>query len=373
MTIEDPAPQIATPAASLWIGTYVGGGGEGLYPLQRDAAGWTAGRPDPAARNASFGAYAPRFDLHYLVDEHADAIGAFRRRGAQWDCLAQVAAGGAAPCHIALDRGESWIAVANYASGSVALYRLDPASGLPIGAPIVHEATGSGPNRERQQSPHAHWVGFAPDNRSLYATDLGADVIRAFAFDEHRGTLGSPTTAFVAPPGSGPRHMLFHPKHPRSAYLACELSSELVVLDVNDVGLEQRSALSTLPAGSTDGSIVAHIAANLAGDRLYVSNRGDDSIAVFALDAHGDPVLLQHVASGGASPRFFQLIEHEHLVIVAHERDHRVTQLAILPDGTLEPADAGVMIPGAAYIIAAQPKLHGNVSAAAASDPTIVR
>ena len=248
------------------------------------------------------------------------------------------------------------------ASGSVALYRLDPTSGLPIATPVIHEASGSGPDPERQQSPHAHWVGFSLDNRWLYTTDLGADVVRAFAFDAGPGTLDSPTTAFVAPPGSGPRHLVFHPQHPRSAYLACELSNRLIVLDVEGAAFRARKTVSTLPTDATGRSIVAHIAVNAAGDRLYVSNRGDDSIAVFALEADDDPALLQHVSSGGASPRYFHLVEDERTMIVAHERDHRVTRLAILPDGTLAPTGTGVTVSGAAYIFDARPRARVETS-----------
>ncbi len=363
MTIRNPVPHIAKPAASLWVGTYAGGGGEGLCPLVRDADGWAVGVPEPGINNASFGTYAARFDLHYIVDERSDAIGVWRWSGAQWDCLARVPAGGGAPCHVALDRTQSCLAIANYMSGSVAFFRLDPASGLPTGAPVVHDATGSGPNAERQQSPHAHWVGFALDNDWLYATDLGADVVRAFAFEAETGVLDAPITAFVAPPGSGPRHLLLHPRHPRTAYLACELTNLLIVLDVEGPALQARTTLSTLSDTATGDSIVAHIAANAAGDRLYVSNRGDDSIAVFALDVAGDAVLLQHVASGGASPRFFRLVEDERMMVVAHERDHRVTRLAIRPDGTLAPSGSGVSVPGAAYILDAHPRTRVDVPA----------
>ncbi len=362
MTSHDPASCIATPAA-LWVGTYAGGGGEGLYPLGRDPDGYSVGLPELGVHNASFSAYAARFDRHYIVDEHADAIGVWRWSDMRWECLARVSAGGRAPCHIALDRSQSCIAVANYTSGSVALYRLDPANGLPIGEPVVHEASGSGPDAERQQSPHAHWVGFSLENRWLYATDLGADVIRAFAFDVEHGTLAAPTAACVAPPGSGPRHLLLHPRHPRTAYLACELTNRLIVLDIEGPVLRPRKTLRTLPVDAVGHSIVAHIAANAAGDRLYVSNRGDDSIAVFALDTAGDAVLLQHVPSGGASPRFFHLIEDEQVMVVAHERDHRVTQLAIRLDGTLAPSGSGVTVPGAAYILDAHPRTRVDVSA----------
>lgn len=339
-------------AAPLWIGTYAGGGGAGLYPLHRDAESWTLGTPYTDAPSSSFGTYAARFDCHYLVDEHNGTLGVHRLDGDTWTCLAHVPAGGQAPCHVALDRTQSCVAIANYTSGSVALYRLESTTGLPIAPPVVHANTGFGPDPDRQQSPHAHWVGFSLDNRWLYATDLGTDAIRAFAFDAGSAALGAPMTAFEAEPGSGPRHLVIHPRHPQTAYLACELSNTLVALAVKDGVFRSRAALSTLPADWSGHSIVAHIAANAAGDRLYVSNRGHDSIAVFALDADGCPTLLDHAPSGGASPRFFLLLEDERRMIVAHERDHRVTALSILADGRLAPTDQAITVPGAAFALA---------------------
>jgi 6-phosphogluconolactonase (cycloisomerase 2 family) len=350
MTLPDPHPDAET-AQSLWIGTYAGGGGAGVYPL---SATGMLGASYTDARNASFGTYSPRFNLHYLVDEQDDgALGVHRHTDSGWVRLAHVPVDGAAPCHVALDRTQSCIATANYASGSVSLFRLDPASGLPIARPMVHANDGSGPDPERQQSPHAHWVGFGLDNRFLYVADLGTDEVLAFAVDTERGALGEPHTAFKAAPGSGPRHLLFHEQHPRSAYLACELDSTLVALDVDGPDLKPRASLSTLPANWHGPNILAHIGANAAGDRLYVSNRGHDSIAVFALDEGGDPTLLQHIASGGASPRFFIILEEEHRMIVVHERDQRVTMLDILPDGTLAPTDFAVHVPGAAFAFVA--------------------
>lgn len=337
-------------AATRWIGTYAGGGGTGLYPLIDNGGGFALGAACGLASNASFGIWSSRFGVQYLVDERDDGtIGAYRCANRTWTRLAEVATGGAAPCHVALDATQSWLAVANYMSGSVALYRLD-ATGVPVAPPFVHANSGSGPNLERQQSPHAHWVGFGPDNRRLYATDLGTDEVLAFPFAADRGIVGAPQTAFTAPPGSGPRHMVFHARHPRTAYLACELANALVVLDVDDDGgLRERATLSTLPAAWQGPNIVAHVGANVAGDRLYVSNRGHESIAVFALDTHGDATPIQHVASGGTSPRFFLLSEVERRIIVVHERDHRVTLLDILPDGTLAPTDLAITVPGAAF------------------------
>ncbi len=346
MTLPDTRPDLET-TRSLWIGTYAGGGGAGIYPLSRTGS---VGAPHLNARNASFGTYSSRFDLHYLVDEQDDgALGVHRRTALDWLRLAHAPVGGAAPCHVALDRTQSCVAVANYASGSVSVFRLDPASGLPIGQPTVHANDGSGPDPERQQTPHAHWVGFGLDNRLLYVADLGTDEVLAFAFDAEQQTLGTPHTAFKSISGSGPRHLLFHEQHPRSAYLACELHSTLVALDVQGRDLKRRASVSTLPADWLGANIVAHIGANAAGDRLYVSNRGHDSIAVFALNEGGEPTLLQHIASGGASPRFFIILEEEHRMLVVHERNQRVTMLDILPDGTLASTDFAVHVPGAAF------------------------
>ncbi|RMB37042.1 6-phosphogluconolactonase [Sphingomonas sp. PP-F2F-G114-C0414] len=353
MTSTRTAPELfATPESrspELWIGTYAGGNGMGLYPLSIGVDHLSVGRADATAHNASFGFYSSRFDLHYIVDEQDDgAIGTYRRADDAWISLGTVDSGGAAPCHLALDATQSCLAVANYASGSTALYRLDPA-GLPIAPPDIHANIGNGPNPERQTAPHAHWVGFGLDNRFLYVADLGADAVLAFAVDVKEGKLGTPHTAFTAPPGSGPRHMLFSAAHAQTAYLVCELSSTLVILDVDGADLRARAALSTLPEGWQGENIVAHIGANAVGDRLYVSNRGHDSIAVFALDPNGDATLVQHVASGGASPRFFRIFDDGRRMVVAHERDHRVTILDVRPDGTLAPTDLAVAVPGAAF------------------------
>ncbi|MEG3083363.1 lactonase family protein [Sphingomonas sp. PB2P12] len=345
----DPSTTADLRSGQLWIGTYAGGGGAGLYPLAIEANRLAIGPASAKARNASFGAYSSRFDTHYLVDEKDDgALGVYRCATDEWTMLASHGSGGAAPCHVALDRTQSCIAIANYVSGSTALYRLDSA-GLPIVPPDVYTHRGHGPDPERQTLPHAHWVGFGLDNRLLYVTDLGADVVLAFAVDMEARKLGTPHIAFVAPPGSGPRHMLFGAAHPRSAYLACELSSTLIILDVDGDKLRTRTALSTLPADWQGANILAHVVANAAGDRLYVSNRGHDSIAVFALDPNGDATLVQHVATGGASPRFFTMIEGGRRMVVAHERDHRVTILDVRPDGTLAPTDLAVTVPGAAF------------------------
>src|SRR5690606_22562252 len=111
-------------------------------------------------------------------------------------------------------------------------------------------------------------------------------------------------------------------------------------------------AHSSLPADFAGESLGGHLALNAAGDRVYVSNRGHDSIAVFALDASGGEVeLLQHIASGGANPRHFVLLEDERLLIAAHEKDGRVEAFEMARDGRLSAFGPGVEIPGACFVM----------------------
>ncbi len=184
---------------------------------------------------------------------------------------------------------------------------------------------------------HIHWVGFAPDG-TLYATDLGSDEVLAFLPDE-RG-LGTPRTAYAAPPGSGPRQIAFHPRLP-VAYLVSELASTLSVLDRGGDGTwSARRIVSTLPApcDSLAGAIL------LDDDRIHVTNRGHDSVASFAIGADGDVRLLGHRPSGGKSPRF--LLADGDRLLVGHEKYGGVT---LLPRGS-GPLLARADVPGAAFI-----------------------
>lgn len=348
----------------LSAGTYYGGGGQGVYSVCRAACGqWKVGEAYPGALNASFSAYSARHGLHYIVNEQtAGAIGIYRYGKQGWSLLSTVATGGAAPCHVALNATETLLAVAHYASGSISVIRLDERDGLAAGGVQVRANSGSGPDPQRQENPHAHWVGFSDDGRWLYQTDLGTDEILAFAIDEH-GELGASHCAYAAPPGSGPRHLLLHPELGSRAYLVSELSSTLTVLDHAGGSFRDPRIISTLPEDWREENIVAHVGMNRAADRLYVSNRGHDSIAVFGLDADGAPTLLQHADAGGAFPRSFLLLEDEQFMLVANEKSQTVSVLAIGVDGTLSATGVTLPIPGVAYLFARSPAAPSGCAA----------
>ena len=343
-------PATGGPTVRLLAGTYEREGGHGLARIALDlAADRAVVTPGPAVSDASYGVFSPRFERRYLVQERHD--GAMVGLSADGALQGPVATGGAAPCFMALDARQSCLAVAHYDSGSVGLIRLDPADGRPLGPAQVVVHHGSGPVRERQAGPHAHWVGFSPDQRWLHAVDLGADAIFAHPFDPQRGVIGEGQIAYAAPAGSGPRHLVRHPTQPR-AYLVSELANSLTVLDVRADGrFAAVQRLSTLPAGFVAHNQAAHIAIDAGARRLYVSNRGANTLAVFALDARGTPSLLQQVPSGGDWPRFFLLLEPENRLLVANERSGELAIFHRAADGRLADSGQRIAAPGVVFLM----------------------
>jgi 6-phosphogluconolactonase len=337
----------------IFVGTYAAAGGEGLYPLGRNSdRSWRVGAPALGIRSASYGAYSARYDLHYLVDEENSTVGVFRFSG-EWQRVATMSSGGAEPCYIALDPAETAIAVANFASGTLALYRLDEGTGVPIGPPEIRQNVGSGPHPERQKGPHAHCARFSPDGKWLFQTDLGTDEVLAFRYRAANGELGDAVVAFAAPPGSGPRHLIFSPSGTR-AYLISELASSITCFEANGDRLAILQTVTTLPAGHDDRNLGGDIILAPGGQTLYATNRGHDSIAIFAVGPEGylDPAL--HVPSGGGSPRCLLVNDHGRELFVANEEAGNVRRYLVGEDGCLTLDEFELRLPGAAFLFPSQ-------------------
>ncbi len=353
------AARAASLAPRLIAGTYAREGGKGLYPITGEGDRWRVGTPVTGIADASFGIGGGPGGMWYLVREQAQGeVSAYATGWATgWDRRATVSTGGADPCHLALDRPSACLAVANYSSGSVAFIQLDQRTGVPAPATVFRHADtgigagiGTGKDHDRQEAPHAHWVGFSPDRRWLHAVDLGADAIFAYRFDPQARSVAPPVVAWRAPAGAGPRHIARHPRQPL-AYVVCELSNALYTLDARTDGhFVTRHSISTLPKGYTGASQAAHIAIDRAGRRLYVSNRGHDSIAVFALDAAGVPTLLQHIASGGHWPRVFALLDDERQLVVGNERSGTLVVFRVAGDGRLAAIGETLSVPGIVFL-----------------------
>lgn len=344
-----PRAGIAAHTTQLMAGTYANEGGVGLVSLKAANGGWTAGKADVAIRNASFGVVSQHHRLRYLLDEQQK--GTMGVYDASLRRLALSYTLGADPCHIALYNDARLLAAANYSSGSVALWKLDPATGLPTGEPEVAAHQGSGPNTARQAGPHAHWVGFDRSGDILHSVDLGADAIFSHHIDRAAGKIADTTIAYRAAAGSGPRHLVRHSRMP-IAYLVAELANTVTVLRAAADGtFTRQSEVSTLPSSFQGTSFAAHMALNAAGTRLYVSNRGHDSIAVYAVGSRGELRLLQHVSCGGHWPRYFKLMEARNEMLVANERSGGIARLPLDQDGRLKTAAGNTPVPGVVFLI----------------------
>jgi 6-phosphogluconolactonase len=243
--------------------------------------------------------------------------GALRQTG-------QVTSGGAGPCYISVDSTGKSAFVANYAGSSIASYRILPDGTLSQPVDEIdfkdNKRFGAlGPNSTRQNAPHPHSATISPDNRFLLVNDLGTDHISVFAINHETGhlTTSEPHLFTNDRPGSGPRHVVFHPNG-RWVYGINEMESTIdhylwtaTRFSENHQGLlvntntPIKTIASDLPA---DKNTAAEIAVSPDGNFLYASNRGEDSLVVFSVSAKdGSLNLIQRIACGGKGPRHFTL------------------------------------------------------------------
>ena len=266
--------------------------------------------------------------------------------------LNQQPSGGGAPCYLRLDGTGRAALVANYVGGSVSL--LPVAADGRLAAPsatVQHVGSGPHPN---QTSPHAHCFVPDPTNAYAFAVDLGTDRVYGYRLDAATGRLGPrPEPAFVARPGAGPRHLTFHPNG-RLAYLINELNSTVTVLAyaATTGTFRELQTVPTLPTGYTGPNSCAdvHVAPN--GLFLYASNRGHNSLAVFAIDtATGTLVPIQHVATQGQTPRNFALDPSGRLLLVANQNSNNLVSFRVDPQsGLLTPTGQSAEVPTPMFV-----------------------
>lgn len=324
----------------LYVGCYTEASPIGLHRFEVSPGGVLTSRSTvDTVEQASFVTIRPDTATLYAVRETADtgALVAMRTGDGAPTPIDEVPSHGAAPCHVSTRGDRAY--VANYGSGTVAAYALrsDGTFGESIGR---HQHVGSGPHG-RQEAPHAHCIVPGPDGVSVYATDLGTDRIVRYT-DTDGGDRLEYADETVMAPGTGPRHLTFHPTWP-IAFVVCELDCTLVVADVDpDTGrLHPRTSISTLPDGTAGESIAAEVAIHPDGQRIYVSNRGHDSIATFAIDAPGaSPELVEHVPSGGRTPRHIAVHPSGRLLLAAHQDSDTIVSFEVDGDGV--PRQTGI-------------------------------
>lgn len=232
------------------------------------------------------------------------------------------------PCHLQLDATGRWLLAANYGTGNAGIYPLQPDGSLGEMADFVQHH-GMGPNAARQEGAHAHSSIFTPDNRFAIIADLGIDQLVIYQLDMAAGKL-LPHSSVNTRPGAGPRHLAFHPNG-KWMYAANELDSTVTLYeyDAANGALLERQSLSTIPSESPE-NIVADIHVSATGQRVYVSNRGHNSIAVYAVGGDGSLALVSIPTCGGNWPRNFALAPGGRFVLAANQYNNEVCVLPML-------------------------------------------
>ena len=254
--------------------------------------------------------------------EDADSVASFRISDAGLKLLSIRSTGGSSACHLTLSEDERFLYAANYNDGSLSVH---PVNDGVIGSRIQlirHE--GHGPDPVRQAGPHAHFVAINPDDERLYAVDLGIDAVMIYTRDSQTGLLTADERLDM-PEGMGPRHLVFHRG---MMYVAHELGGAVSVVRSAYSGWEVEQTISTIPEGCGEEHAVAAIRA--MGDRVYVSNRENDSISEFEIRKGGTLALERMIPTFGSFPRDFVLLG-DGLFLVANQNSGDVRLIEAAP------------------------------------------
>jgi 6-phosphogluconolactonase len=319
--------------ATFYIGTYTDhSDSEGIYVGTLDTITGRLSTLKLAApeKNPNFLAISP--DHQFLFAALANSVESFKIQ--------------ADVCHVNVDRTGHAVFAASYDGGKIGAFPVDD-NGMIGEAAATIPFTGSGPNPNRQKKPFAHSVYTDPFNAFVYACDLGTDSIWTFKLGPGATLTATSPPAAKVPPGSGPRHLVFSADG-KFAYVANEIgvSTSVFSRDSSTGALTLLDTESNVwPGDPTSGTTSAEIVLYPTGKWLYVSNRGRDTISVFAIDAHGGIKLIQSVPSPVKFPRSIALDPTGHWIIAAGQNDNRIAEIEVDPaTGQLSLTDTALMV-----------------------------
>jgi len=354
----------------VYFGTYTGKGSQGIYACRFRPSTGKLTRVELAAETVNPSFLAVDSTQHYLFA--ANEIGDYQkaksgsvssfsidRHSGKLTALNVAASRGADPCHLAVDKNGGHVLVANYSGGSVAVLPVGSGGMLSESSDFVQHL-GSSVDPERQHEPHAHDVVLTPDNRFAVVADLGLDKLLVYRYDLEKGKLSANDPPYGSvKPGSGPRHFAFHPSG-RWAYVINEMGNTITAFDWDgDRGtFNELQTVSTLPKDFKGENTTAELVVDPKGRYLYGSNRGHDSIAVYAIDpGKGILTRIEDDSTLGKEPRNFALDPTGGYLFAANQNSNTVVVFRVNPkNGRLTPTGekADVVSPVCVTFVAAQ-------------------
>lgn len=326
----------------LYVGTYTSKGSEGIYVYKFDAeTGILSKLYAVKTVEPSFLTIDKSRKFLYAVNETEEyegkksgAVSAFAidQKTGDLKFLNKVASLGGAPCHISVSDNEKFVLVANYLGGNVSVFPIQTDGKLGASTDLKQH-TGTGANKNRQESAHAHSINLDAKNKFAIACDLGADKVFIYEFDDKIGKLKSgPAQNFYQPKsGAGPRHFVFH-KSGKFAFVINELDMTIssLAFDEKKGTLAEIQTVPTLPANFKGANTCADIHVSPNGKFLYGSNRGHNSIVVYKIDEKtGNLEYVEHTATGGKNPRNFAVAPNGKFLLAANQSSDSIIVFSI--------------------------------------------
>ena len=355
--VDGLAGPVSAAEQTLYIGTYTSGKSQGIYVYRLNMSSGELSHLKTVANviDPSYLTIDRKRRFLYSVNEVSQfegkpsgAVSSFSIDPNTGDLkfLNQKPSQGGSPCYVTLDRTERFVLLANYEAGNVSVLPINRDGSL--GDPVsVMQHVGSSINRDRQLGPHAHCIILDKSNRYAFAVDLGIDKIMIYRFDSQKGSLINHGSLEMKP-GAGPRHLTFHPNN-RYAYVINELDSTMtsLVYDSRRGVLRPQQTVSTVPAGYSETNSCADLHVSPSGKFLYGSNRGHDSIVVYAIDKKsGELTVVEHVPTGGKTPRNFTIDPTGTFLLAANQKSDSVVTFRIDPTtGRLKPTGHTAEVP----------------------------
>jgi 6-phosphogluconolactonase len=322
----------------LYVGTYTEKGSEGIYVYKFNAESGKLSKlhtvknvvqPSYLAVNTSRTHLYAVNELVEYEGKKSGSVSAFAidQKTGNLTLINRQPSLGDAPCHISVTKNGKFALVANYLGGNVSVYPIETDGRLGVSVDLAQH-TGSGPNKDRQESAHAHSINLDNKDRFAIAADLGVDKVMIYRFDDKTGklTTNSAQPFFQTKAGAGPRHFAFH-QNGKFAFVINELTSSITAFsfDENMGTLNELQTISTLPESYSGPNTCADIRISPNGKFLYGTNRGHDSLAVYKIDEQSGKLnFIEHAPTGGKTPRNFTIAPNGKFLLAANQNSDSI-------------------------------------------------
>jgi len=339
----------------VYFGTYTDGAARGIYGYRFQpetgkltSLGLVAEAPNPAFITAT-----PDGRYLYAVnwkgdarDPQGDTVSAYAvdQKTGKLTFLNKGESRGEMPTNLTVDHTGKTLLVVCYTGGNITGYKIGPDGRLSEPTAFFKH---TGKSVHPVNGPHSHGVIVSPDNLHAFVAEVGLDQVRSYRLDAANGTLTPSDPPFVSvAPGTAPRHLAFHPNG-KYLYANDESRPAVTVFQVEEGHLKEIQEVPAIPADFKGRNATAEIQIDAKGRFVYVSNRGHDSIAVFAVDqTRGTLTPVQHASTQGKTPRNFSLDPTGNYLFAANQNSDTVVQFKVDPaTGKLTPAGQPLAVP----------------------------